>query len=252
MSTENDVPLGEGSRRYYEQQFGDRIHQIKKGGSAAQRDSGNSNWNGRAGCGGLLAAFFIIRIILALVRTQSSTPSYQPMPGLPPPHFADQKKPLAEQIQEFNPDAEAALLRDRDVPLPEGLCYRIYQESLRREATPGKHLLKLLDPEVRKLVIKSAQGKILAPKERQVFLDGLNDVLQQADFWDEEAFHQRPRFDDLLATRLRERRFLLERCYRRQIVPLSERLRLNERARATKWKLQAQRDLEAARLEFER
>lgn len=267
MSTENDVPLGEEARRYYEQQFGKRIQQIKKGGKAPQHNpSGSFNWFSPAGYGRIAAAAFLMHLIVTFVRTQSNTPTYPPLPVLPPPAFVNQEKPLAEQIQEVNAEAEAVLLRASDVPWPEGLCYRIYQESLRPDASPGKHLLKLFDPNARRLLIQSAQGQALDGNESQALLIGLNDVLEHADFWDEEAFQQPPPFaeilnkgriaaqlqgfDDLLATRMKERRLLLEHCYPRQIVPLNERHRLDERAR-TEWVRRAQRDLHEAHRKYE-
>jgi hypothetical protein len=84
MSTENDVPLGEGSRGYYERMFGDRIRQVRKGGDAPKRDNGAPNWNGRAGCGVAIAVFMLIRIIFAVLNAHSHTPSYH---NSPPPRF---------------------------------------------------------------------------------------------------------------------------------------------------------------------
>lgn len=265
MSTENDVPLGEGARRYYEQQFGERIHEIKKGRRTPQRDSG-SIWNGRAGCGGILVVLVLLRVIVALIGTLANKSPDPPMPGLAAPEFINPRKPLAEQIQEVNAEAETALLRHGEVPLPQGLCYRMYQESLRPEATPGKHLLKLFDPNARRLLVQSAQGRALDVNESQALLIGLNDVLQHDDFWDEEAFQQPMPvaellhkggidvqlhgLDNLLATRLKERRQLLERCYPGQIVSLDERLRLDGQAR-TEWIRRAQRDLDEARRQYE-
>lgn len=87
MSTENDVPLGEGSRRYYEQMFGDRIRQVNKGGgSVPRRDSGGSNGTGRAGCGVAIAIFVVIRIIAAVLSTHSH-PSSRSYTLPPPPPF---------------------------------------------------------------------------------------------------------------------------------------------------------------------
>lgn len=220
MSTENDVPLGEEARRFYEQQFGERIQQIKKGGKAPQHNPrGSFNWFSPAGFGWIAGAAFIMHIFVSFIRPQSNTPTYPPIPVLPSLEFVNQEKPLAEQIQEVNAEAEAALLRASDVPWPEGLSYRMYQESLRPEASPGKHLLKLFDPNARRLLIQSAQGQALDDNESQALLIGLNDVLAHADFWDEEAFQQPPPFaeildkgriaarlqgfDDLLATRMK-------------------------------------------------
>lgn len=97
MSTENDVPLGDGARRYYEQLFGDRIRRVNKGSDSAPQgnDGGGSNWNGRAGCGGAVAAFIIIRILIALAHSSWSTPSHDY--STPPAHFR-----LQPQFEERN------------------------------------------------------------------------------------------------------------------------------------------------------
>jgi hypothetical protein len=85
MSTENDVPLGEGSRDYYERKFADRIRQVKKGGaSAPNRDNGGSNGTGRAGCGVAIAIFILIRIVISVLNSHSHTPTYH---YSPPPQF---------------------------------------------------------------------------------------------------------------------------------------------------------------------
>jgi hypothetical protein len=85
MSTENDVPLGEGSQRYYEQLFGERIREISKGESARQPDNGGSNGNGRVGCGVLIAVCFLIRIVTTFLNTHSHSSSYSPPPPAPQP-----------------------------------------------------------------------------------------------------------------------------------------------------------------------
>lgn len=97
MSTENDVPLGDGARRYYEQLFGDRIRRVNKGSDSAPQGNcgGGSNWNGRVGCGVAAVAFIIIRILLILTHTSSSTPPYDY--STPPAHFQ-----LQPRIEERN------------------------------------------------------------------------------------------------------------------------------------------------------
>ncbi|MGH7172432.1 MAG: hypothetical protein ACRELF_13130 [Gemmataceae bacterium] len=291
MSTENDVPLGESSRRYYEQQFGDRIHQIKKGGgSAPQRDSGGSNWNGRAGCGGILAVIFIIRLIAALVSSQSSTPSYNYSPPPQQQFNDDMRKQLddlavqdkaADKIlkdldealrqggQKNVPDfgvederdgAAKFLLTEADVPLLEGLCYRIYQESRQPGATPGKRVRALLPPSARQFLDKAARRQILRDNEREQMLEALNALLPIADLYNAASFQNVPDAprallngigDDPARSVPRFNRWLLEKCYPRQIVPLTERPRLKNEWERAGWKRRAQFDLELARQQYE-
>jgi hypothetical protein len=110
MSTENDVPLGEGSRGYYERKFSDRIRQVKKGGgSAPNRDNGGSNGAGRAGCGVAIAIFILIRIIISVLNSHSHTPTYHYSPPQLNPgmqkhwegfRVPDDKAPLDEMDRE--------------------------------------------------------------------------------------------------------------------------------------------------------
>jgi hypothetical protein len=85
MSTENDVPLGEGARGYYEQKFGERIRQVSKG-SKQPRDTGSSSrTKGSAGCGVVFFVFILIRLIASFSRSNSHTPTYQYNPPAPIP-----------------------------------------------------------------------------------------------------------------------------------------------------------------------
>jgi hypothetical protein len=270
MSSENDVPLGEGSRRYYEQQFGDRIRQVKKGGGRAPSDGGDgSKWQRGAGCGGLLAVFFIIRIVMVLVGSQSNAPSYNYTPT-PPDFDVGMKQDLNDLFNQPNApifppvvlEDEKALLTDEDVPLLAGLSYRIYQESLRPEAAPGGYLMKLLEPDARTLVVKSARGQALDGNERTELLDGLNEILQQADVWEPAAFRKVPAVQEFLRVhqevfrgekllhRALDRRMVLELCYPQQIVPMDERNKLDGPAREL-WRKRARLDLDQARREYE-
>jgi hypothetical protein len=100
MSTENDVPLGEGSQRYYEQLFSERIRQINKSDSTRQPVNGGSNNSGRLGCGLLIAVFFLIRIVTTFLNTHSHTSSYY---SSPPEHPMKFQHPLI--IDHPHPDA---------------------------------------------------------------------------------------------------------------------------------------------------
>jgi hypothetical protein len=218
MSTENDVPLGEGSRRYYEEQFGDRIRKVSKGGGPGRRSgSSGSNWNGRAGIGIAVGVIVVIlRIVLAVSRTSSSTPSYNYTP--PPqvrfdedwqkkldkrfgnPEKDNEEKRINELLQQIleakpadNPPPDLNGLgenglRDEEVPLPQGLCYRIHQESLRAIPSPGKRICQLLDDDARKLITKAAEGKELNEDEKDELLESLNDLLARKDLYEVAAF----------------------------------------------------------------
>lgn len=113
MSTENDVPLGDGARRYYEQLFGDRIRRVNKGSDSAPQNNGGggSNWNGRIGCGGAVAAYIIIRVVSALTHTSWSTPSHDY--STPPAQFRLQPR-LEERHVPLNERDELEVKRHLD------------------------------------------------------------------------------------------------------------------------------------------
>jgi hypothetical protein len=270
MSTENDVPLGEGAQRYYEQQFGDRIRKVSKGDNRP-RGGGSVGW-GKGGCGTLFMIAIVIRIIAAFFRSSgSNTNTYRYTPPPPPPPVVFQQPQLGQELFQPQPDPLAQfkenlspLLTANDVPLLQGLCYRIYQESRQPKPTPGGHLLKLLDPAMRDLLGKAAKGMDLDGIERSLLLIALNETLMHEDFWDKNAFLQVPGMKEFLKTRngidlvggdpplhhLEARRRVLELCYPRQIVPLTERNRPDNNAR-DQWRRQARADLEAARKQYE-
>lgn len=254
MSAENDVPLGDGSRRYYEQQFGDRIRHVKKGGTARGNDNGGgSKPNGRIGCVALFLIVGVLRLIGSVVsHSSTSVPTYTR------PHIdlGDLQQPLDPAL--FAPvDADrAALLIKDDVPLLEGLCYRIHRESLQAEPTPGKHICQLADDHTRKHIAKTADGPEPNAFETQAILDGLNILLRRADFAEGNAFNAVPGFVILQLTRGDDpvrpqfNRSLLEHCYPLQIVPLTERDTLDDRSRHRLW-IRALDDLAKARQKYE-
>ena len=284
MSTENDVPLGEGSRRYYEQQFGDRIRKVSKGGGAGS-GSGGSNWNGRAGVGIAVGVILVIlRIVLALSRSSSSTPSYT---YTPPPQvkfdedwqkkldkrFGNPEKDneekrinaLLQQILEAKPadNPQPGLpqepaqpgengLRDEEVPLPQGLCYRIHQESLRAIPTPGRRICQLLDDDARALITKAAKGKALDEDEKDELLESLNDLLGRKDLYEADASRNVTQVAPQAANMpiALYNRQLLEKSYPKQIVPVRERALLNAPARR-RWLDGARADLTEARQLYE-
>ncbi|HEY7328907.1 MAG TPA: hypothetical protein VH592_14785 [Gemmataceae bacterium] len=120
MSTENDVPLGEGSQRYYEQLFGDRIRQINKADSARQADNSGSNNSGRLGCGVMIAAFFLIRLFTTFLNTHSHSSTHSPPHPSPPPFRVQQPnvghlpvidardEDMRRFLDQFREDKEAA------------------------------------------------------------------------------------------------------------------------------------------------
>jgi hypothetical protein len=276
MSTENDVPLGEGSHRYYEQKFGDRIRQVNKRGGPA-RDPGGSNWNGRVSAGVIIGIIIVIlRIMIAASRSGSHTSSYTYNPPQPPPFDAELQRRLNEigiqgdQKDVFVPNGmpmfgkmpgareDDPLLTDADVPLIEGLCYRIQQESLRPGQTPGGRIHQLLDEGVWKMLDQAARGQPLLEDEKEELLDALNDdALAQRDFTAGPSFNLVPGFATLRLMRDRPaggvelwkyNRRVLEMCYPEQIVPLHERSLLDGPARE-QWRKRARLDLEKARQE---
>jgi hypothetical protein len=267
MSTENDVPLGEGSRQYYEQQFGDRIRQVKKGGG--QPSGGSSgNW-GKGGCGTVVLIFIGIRVISALFRSSGpSSQSYHYNPPSPPAIQFQQPMMKMEDLLPNQQDAligadegEVALLRQNDVPFLQGLCYRIYQESRQPNPTPGKHLLSLREAAMRDLVGKAAKTEDLDGIEQVLIIITLNEALNHPNFWDEASFRNVPGMKEYIQARngrdfgggmqpLEVRRRVLELCYPRQIIPLTERNRLDAGTRAEKRRL-AKEDLAAARKQYE-
>ncbi|HEY7425420.1 MAG TPA: hypothetical protein VH682_14410 [Gemmataceae bacterium] len=277
MSAENDVPLGDGARRYYEQQFGDRIRKVSKGGGSPGR--GGSNWNGRAGAGiGLTVgiAFVVLRIFLALARTGSHSPSYTYTPPTQPKFNVDLPKQFHDNPKDVPPPdpfaRDLALLlqpvdqvgdpffTDQDVPFPQGLCYRIQQESQQQHLTPGQRIWKLATPDQRQLIAKTASGQKLSDKEQGDLRETWNAILHNADFYDDDSFVLigREVATLLVAQAMRDNaeprdplfnRLLLEKCYPQQIIPLHKRHQLNGPTRAERRRA-AQADFEAARQRY--
>ncbi|HWG44928.1 MAG TPA: hypothetical protein VN688_19320 [Gemmataceae bacterium] len=278
MSSENDVPLGEGSRRYYEQQFGERIRKVSKSGNTPPSNGGGWNWNGRAGAGLILGVIFIvIRIILVVARTDSSAPSYTYKPVVPQKLEADfhfrkhlNDVPIQDDAKDIQPDpafGPLALipnpanpqLDQRDVPLLEGLCYRIHTESQQFERTPGSRICRFLNADEQALITKAARGQALNRNERFDLIVSLKVVLQRADFFDGDSFRTVALPAELVlrhnadpnqpAEEIRQfNRSLLERCYPEQIVPLRERDTLDDQSRE-QWRKRARADLDKAKKE---
>ncbi len=256
MPSENDVPLGEGARRYYEQQFGDRIRQVSKTGGVP-KNSGGSNWSGKAGAGAVIGVVFvIIRIIIAVARTDSSTPSYTYTPPAPPKFEMNFQKELDDAILQVD-----ANFTDEDVPFPQGLCYRILQESRQQQATPGKRIFALATADQRQQIAKAATEQKLSEKEQSDLRTTLNAILRRADFYDDDSFVFVPGKFNLIVAQAVDRgdaapkdplfnRLLLEKCYPLQIVSLSQRGKLDAAARE-EWQREARLDLASAQRSYE-
>jgi hypothetical protein len=253
MTSENDVPLGDGSRRYYEQLFGNRIRQVNKGGGAPRGDSGGSSGPGRAGCGVLIAVFVLIRIFLIVFRSHPSTvPTLPHFPVVMPQQPRDWDVPPVKN----NDDEANVLLAKEDVPLLGGLCYRIDRESRQAESTPGKHICKLLPPDAKALLRRAAKGELLRDHEQDLLVESLEEMLHDANFYDGPSFRGkvlRLRIDKGVIVgpgTPRFNRLVLEQCYPQQIVPLDERGHLDAQARE-RWRMRAQMDLNQARQEHD-
>jgi hypothetical protein len=279
MASDDDVPIGEGARNYYEQQFGSRIEKISAGAARSKPAPSSSNWGGRGVGGGIaVAVFILIRVVIGLSSAnKSSHTSYptipQPQPAVDPKFFdelARMERQRAEMMQNQllippGVDVAAFLLNQDEVPLPAGLCYRIWQESDLPRPSPGKRIWSFLDEEGRTLVRRSAGGAVLNPQELAALLGELNRILQRQDFHDEASFSAVNLPLPLRATsrdwkrpgRVKPphevaqfNRGLLEAAYPAQIVPWEHGL-LEDKAR-DEWRDRARRDLEAARRQFGR
>jgi hypothetical protein len=111
MSSENDVPLGEGARNYYEQQFGHRVRNVANPGvrpPASNTGGGNRGGTGWWG-GGVGVVVVVIVIILRFVSAASrdhSKPSYNyqtpPQPRRDEKQKNDQIDDLLRKMREQN------------------------------------------------------------------------------------------------------------------------------------------------------
>lgn len=260
---------------WYEKQFGDRVRRIRKGGGSP---AGPKRWNGGAVAG------ILIGIGIAVVRfaDHSSPPT---LPRFQPPQAfhaqaADEWVRIQKQLQDmqiqpapFPPGALPALpdappedpnaLTEDEVPLWEGLCYRIDRESRQARPTPGRHICALLEPEPLEILRRAAAGARLDEDERGELLDALNEVLVNHKLYDAESFRGIPlpaaaaalrnpagfpfHFDD---KKLRQaNRALVEAAYPEQIIPVRLKNKVDGKVRE-EWRTRALRDLETARKQF--
>lgn len=267
MASNIPLPSGEGSPHYYQQQFGERIRSIRKGGS-----SGGSRWNGAAV--GIGAA-----ILIALLRIAGSSSHHTP-----PPRFQSPSEFNADAMDELDrahkllqdlqvppvpfpgvppvvPDVPAAdpnLLTEDEVPLWPGLCYRIDRESRQPRATPGKRICELLEPGPLALLQRTAGGAELDADDRDELLEALNEVLDNPKLYDAASFRDVPGVATL-HLRIHHvnpekdipqfNRALLEAAYPGQIIPVRLKDNLDEDTRRA-WKDRARDDLAAAKKQY--
>jgi hypothetical protein len=241
MAADEDVPLGDAAR-HYEQQFGDKIRQVQKGGArppaGAPRGGG---WGaGRGAVGAVLVVVFIVIRLLVSIGNSSNrhpTPSYTftPPPAMPPVDFERVQREMEQRRSRWRPVAPALdngpsyRFEEGDVLLPEGLCYRVAQEARGAASTPGKRLAAFLDAAARDLVGRAARGERLGAVEEADLRAALNEVLDKRDFYDEPSFRGldlpaeaqavAAKRDQAAAAELRKlNRLALEAAYPRQIV----------------------------------
>jgi hypothetical protein len=259
---------------HYEKQFGDRIRGIRKGGPSG----GGARWNGGAIAG------ILIGVLIAVMRIASNsssppTPRWQVPQAFNQPPMDDRAR-FERALQELRnqgilpPDAFPGLpgvpdvppddlnaLTEGEVPLWEGLCYRIHQESLKPQPSPGRQICSLLDEDQLTLLRRAARGAQLDDDERGDLLEAFNDLLDNFKLYDADAFRKvalaggplDPRNVnpgvEMEKTIRRINRALLEGAYPEQIVPARLKDRLDERSRNL-WMDRARRDLEAAKKQY--
>jgi hypothetical protein len=210
MAADDDVPLRDAAH-HYERQFGAKIRQVQKPGARPPAGSGGTGGSG-TGRGALWAVLVLVFIVIRVVIGVSSSSSRHSTPSFnftPPPQidFEQQRKVFAE-LDKLQKDAEQqrqarrplvpALLdegpalsyrfEEGDVPLPEGLCYRISQEARGANVTPGSRLAAFLDARGRDLVGRAARGEQLAAAEVAALRAALNAVLDRRELYDERYF----------------------------------------------------------------
>jgi hypothetical protein len=270
MRPDNPLPSGEGAPDYYDRLFGDRIRRIRKGTPPpAPRVTGGGN----AGRGiGIIVAV----LVLGFFRILSSDRSFRhSSPDFTAPRFQVPDRQRLEQMAPVIPEprpipfpAQPAwplqddrVLSKEDVPLVEGLCYRIYQESRQAAPRPGHRIWALLDAQGRELVRRGASGVWLDPPEQDCLFAALNAVLARASLYDRKAFQSvRVPLNDANVHRLvtgvplagqelaLANRALLEAAYPAQILPRldvpgwddppADQLRRRARADLERWRRQ--------------
>jgi hypothetical protein len=272
MAAEDDVPLGDAAR-HYEEKFGEKVRQVRKPGAPPPGGPGGGSAAGRGALG--LAAVIVIVVIRVLIGFGSSNSRHNSNPPPPPRIDFDQMGREVEQREDAHAAALRALMARQplanlgpfarlagdDVPLWEGLCYRISRDARQEGPTPGKRVMAFLDEAARDLVRRAAAGGPLKAAEDEELRAALNEVLERPDFYDEPSFHRLDLPAEARAVVARRdqglvppgvgdvrllNRLALEAAYPAQVVPLRDRALLTPAALAG-FRERARQDLEEAR-----
>lgn len=278
MAAEEDVPLRDAAR-HYEQKFGDKLRQVRKGGARPPAGGGGSGAGRGAVAGAIILTVIVVRLLIGFAGSSSrrSTPSHTFTP--PPRIDFDQQRKAFEDLADLQremderrfgrPPVVPALpgegpapsyrFEEGDVPLPEGLCYRIEQEAGAAGAfNPGKRVTRLLDSAAREMVRRAARGEALPRVELDELRAALNELLDRRDFYSPAHFLDLRLPPEVTATRDRleaqvvpvpaeevrqMNRLALEAAYPAQIVPARARGEKRRRVNAESalWDLQEAR-----------
>jgi hypothetical protein len=270
--------------------FGERVRKIGRSEERPEKQP--------AGNGGKVGAGVVVAIVLVVLRVLvglGSRTSSKPQATLPPaprwqapnpvplqhePPLPRDRLPwevplpdMERRIEELEkqgfvlpqPQPEAFLLHEEDVPILRGLCYHIDHEGRQAKDSPGQRIWQLLDEDGRKLVRDAAAHRDLllkgndepqqAPVSVQRILNALNGVLRRPELYQRAAFREVNLPTQLrgLAERNLEgktprrpgdvlplNRWLLEAAYRAQVLP--QHLRHDPAARR-KWRMRALTDI---------
>ena len=193
---------------YYENQFGDRIRNISKGGTkppAPPRSGSGGRTAGGAGV--VIGVIFLIRLLVSFGSSSSSHTSHnfntppmqfqqpQPMQIQVPPmirhrRFPPELNPPAgnqvmndEQVRRLlqqngleDPQKGSPLLTAEDVAFLPAFCRRLQRQGPTTELTPDRRVYDGLDADGRKLLAEIAADLKLepAPEKRDEMLETLN------------------------------------------------------------------------------
>jgi hypothetical protein len=199
---------------HYEEQFGDRIRAIGRGGSSAP--AGPSQPSGLKAAGVIIGLIALVAVISSAVRPRTSSvdvssqmKQLKVFPA-PPPAFQvnpgddEEMAQLRRALWNLNagalpvdpqPPGEAKaqrspLLTPEDVAYLPALCYLLHKEGHHTERTPARRVFDRLDADARKLLREIAvhANREPAPEKRDEILEALNKVLDDPDFYDPQYF----------------------------------------------------------------
>ena len=240
---------------YYDDQFSDRIRNIRQGSSSSSRPGSSDSGGGSKVAGGI-GGLVVMAIVLGGVRscnTSSRTNDYSynynppriqmppPIDWNPPPPIDWQPQPpIAFQPQPFviPPPIDPPLrpLEPLDVVYLPALCYLLDQEGRHTVDTPARRVFDCLDPDARLLLREIARNTNQQPDavKRDEIFEALNKVLDDQNFYHAGSFSS-VKLDPELRERLRKwtrrgavktvasarqlNRQLLDAAFPRQILP---------------------------------